>query len=101
MLASTPWTGIAQAAIDSIRKNDMKNAIVDGGNHWSSAERWKLVSDDLKNLYDPARNLIFEAHCYFDEDGSVFTDARMKEEKAASLHWCRAYASLRGVAQRE
>lgn len=82
MLASTPWTGIAQAAIDSIRKNDMKNAIVVGGNHWSSAERWKLVSDDLKNLYDPARNLIFEAHCYFDEDGSGIYRRSYEEEKA-------------------
>ena len=82
MLASTPWVGIAQAAIDSIRKNDAKNAIVVGGNHWSSAERWKLVSDDLKNLRDPSRNLIFEAHCYFDEDGSGIYRRSYEEEKA-------------------
>lgn len=82
MLSSTPWTKIAQATIMEIRKNDAYTAIVVGGNHWSSAERWRLVSDDLKNLYDPSHNLIFEAHCYFDEDGSGIYRRSYDEEKA-------------------
>ena len=82
MLESTPWTEIAQAAIDTIRRYDTRTAIVVGGNHWSSAERWQVVSDELKSLYDPSHNLIFEAHCYFDEDGSGIYRRSYDEEKA-------------------
>jgi endoglucanase len=36
----------------------------------------------LKNLYDPARNLLFEAHVYFDEDGSGIYRRSYDDEKA-------------------
>lgn len=64
------WHHMAQTAIDSIRTVDTKTAIVVGGYHWSSARRWKHMSDDLKTLRDKSNNLVFEAHCYFDFDGS-------------------------------
>ena len=64
------WKKMAQTAIDSIRTADSKTAIVVGGYHWSSARRWQHMSDHLRELNDPAGNLIFEAHCYFDFDGS-------------------------------
>lgn len=70
MLPHCPWDSIAQVAIDSIRVYDRHTAIVVGGNEWSSAMRWQEVSDMLKDLRDPADNLIFEAHCYFDSDAS-------------------------------
>ena len=82
MLDSVPWFKIAQAAIKEIRKVDFKTAIVVGGNHWSSAARWQEVSDDLKHLHDPSDNLIFEGHCYFDEDGSGIYRRSYDEEKA-------------------
>jgi endoglucanase len=82
MLESTPWTKIAQACITEIRKVDTKTPIIVGGNHWSSAYRWKEVSDELKFLYDPSNNLIFEAHIYFDEDGSGVYRHSYDEEKA-------------------
>ena len=82
MLESTPWVKIAQGCILEIRKQDSKTPIIVGGNHWSSAERWLLVSDNLKNLYDPENNLIFEAHVYFDEDGSGVYRRGYDEEKA-------------------
>ena len=82
MLASTPWVKIAQEAIEEIRKYDQVNAIVVGGNHWSSAAQWAQVSDELKYLQDPCRNLIFEAHCYFDRDGSGIYRGSYDEEKA-------------------
>lgn len=68
--ATVSWQQMAQTAIDSIRTVDAKTAIVVGGYHWSSARRWVQMSDHLKNLKDPGNNLIFEAHCYFDFDGS-------------------------------
>lgn len=82
MSGSTPWVKIAQACITEIRKYDTEKPIIVGGNHWSSAERWDRVSDELKYLYDPARNLIFEAHVYFDEDGSGVYRRSYDEEKA-------------------
>jgi len=68
--ATVSWQRMAQTAIDSIRTVDSKTAIVVGGYHWSSARRWVQMSDGLKTLQDSGNNLIFEAHCYFDFDGS-------------------------------
>ncbi|MDE6160872.1 MAG: GH92 family glycosyl hydrolase, partial [Muribaculaceae bacterium] len=70
MLDSCPWVEIAQVAIDSIRAVDRRTAIVVAGNTWSSAERWPEINSGLENLYDPSDNIIYEAHCYFDSDGS-------------------------------
>ena len=64
------WQKMAQTAIDSIRTVDDMTPIVVGGYHWSSARRWVQMSDHLKTLQDKADRLIFEAHCYFDFDGS-------------------------------
>jgi endoglucanase len=82
MLESAPWVKIAQASILEIRKVDTKTPIIVGGNHWSSAYRWLELSDELKYLYDPSNNLIFEAHIYFDEDGSGVYKRSYDEEKA-------------------
>lgn len=82
MLPEVPWVKIAQAAIFEIRKRDMKTPIIVGGNRWSSADRWLEVSDELKYLYDPAHNIIFEAHVYFDEDASGIYRRSYDEEKA-------------------
>ena len=64
------WFRMAQTAIDSIRQVDDHTDILVGGCHWSSARRWRQLSDHLKNLRDDAGRLVFEAHCYFDFDGS-------------------------------
>jgi len=68
--SSVLWKQLAQLAIDSIRTVDKENAIIVGGYHWSSARKWKRYSNNLKKLHDPSSHLIFEAHCYFDKDGS-------------------------------
>lgn len=66
----TTWFDMAQASIHAIRKVDTHTLIMVGGNDWSSAERWLQQSDTLKHLKDPAHNLAFEAHVYFDKDAS-------------------------------
>jgi aryl-phospho-beta-D-glucosidase BglC (GH1 family) len=66
------WFTMAQACITEIRKIDTKTMIDVAGDSWSSANGWVAASDDLKNLIDPNNNLIYEAHCYFD-DGSSLT----------------------------
>ncbi|MFT2010514.1 cellulase family glycosylhydrolase [Pontibacter sp. 13R65] len=80
MLPATPWFSIAQASINEIRETDKTTPIVVGGDHWSSAAKWLQYSDNLKNLKDPSRNLIFEAHLYFDADGSGTYPKSYEEE---------------------
>lgn len=82
LLPGTSWFTMAQQAIHDIRKVDIKTSILVAGNSWSSAERWPLASDSLKYLEDPSRNLIFEAHLYFDKDGSGTYKHSYEEEKA-------------------
>ncbi len=83
MLTTTPWFTIAQSSIRQIRNVDSKTAIMVGGDSWSSAERWPRVSDNLKNLVDPANNLLFEAHIYFDNDASGAYKHSYDDEKAS------------------
>ncbi len=82
MLDSCPWVEIAQVAIDSIRTADRRTAIVVAGNTWSSAERWPEINHGLESLNDPSDNLIFEAHCYFDNDASGIYRKGYDEEGA-------------------
>ncbi len=82
MLEECPWVTIAQVAIDSIRTVDKRTAIVVAGNTWSSAERWPLINAGLENLYDPSDNIIYEAHCYFDNDASGIYRKGYDEEGA-------------------
>lgn len=70
LATSSTWFNIAQALIDKIRSIDTKTTIVVGGDSFSSAARWLLASDNLRNLEDASNNLIFEAHIYFDNDHS-------------------------------
>lgn len=64
------WIVAAQAAIDGIRRADPYHAVVVGGECWSSTTLWRVCSDSLKSLRDPAGNLLFDAHVFFDRDGS-------------------------------
>jgi endoglucanase len=69
---STRWPRAAQAAVNAIRLVDRRTPIVVPGDDWSSARRWRSGSNEKLNeaVRDPQNNLIFEAHCYFDQDGS-------------------------------
>ena len=64
------WKQAAQAAINAIRAVDGQTTIIVPGYNWSNAYRWDIYSDNLKDLYDPAANMIYEAHIYLDANGS-------------------------------
>lgn len=83
MPSSTAWFEMAQAAIHAIREVDMDKTIIVGGDDWSSAERWMSKSENLKYLVDPADNLMFEAHVYFDNDASGSYKKSYDEEKCS------------------
>jgi endoglucanase len=64
-------TGGAQAGINGIRLADTAAPILVPGDGWSAAWQWVANGNDaLRTLSDPAQNLIFDAHQYFDGDNS-------------------------------
>ena len=69
MGSATAWPRAAQAAIDAIRSIDSRTAIYVEGDSWASADVWTRSNKALV-LSDPADNLVYEAHVYFDRYGS-------------------------------
>jgi len=63
------WPAAAQAAVDAIREADKTNLILVSGDGWSGAWSWAKANADL-SIADPAGNYAFEAHQYFDKDGT-------------------------------
>jgi endoglucanase len=64
------WFETAQQTIDSIRKYDTSVNIIVDGLSYSYCFDWIYNNDKLKNLKDLSDKIIYDAHCYFDEDHS-------------------------------
>ena len=69
MGGSDVWPSAAQAAVDAIRGVDAKTTILVEGTQWASARWWPWDNGNL-HVNDSASNLLYEAHLYFDSDGS-------------------------------
>jgi aryl-phospho-beta-D-glucosidase BglC (GH1 family) len=67
------WPTAAQEAVDAIRAADAdqadRKAIIVSGDAWSGAWTWKSANADLA-VSDPADNVLYEAHQYFDRSGA-------------------------------
>jgi endoglucanase len=63
------WPAAAQAGIDGVRAADMTHTILVPGDSWSGAWSWHRANANL-SVKDPADNIMYEAHQYFDKDGS-------------------------------
>ena len=63
------WPQAAQAAVDAIRAVDMQTAIFVEGDQYASAPEWQEYNGNLL-IHDPADNIVYEAHLYFDRTGS-------------------------------
>ncbi len=63
------WRDAAQAAVHAIREVDMQKPIIIEGDRWANSFHWRRVNEDFL-LEDPANNLIYSAHIYFDKDYS-------------------------------
>lgn len=85
MRSDVSWLTIAQGIIGGIRKADTHTPVMVEGDSWASAARWMEFSDSLKYLKDPANNLLFQAHIYFDEDASGTYRHSYDEEKTTPL----------------
>ncbi len=64
------WLDSAQAAVNGIRSQDTRHAILVPGDQYSGAHWWLAHGAPLIAVTDPANNLVFEAHQYFDADNS-------------------------------
>lgn len=59
-----------QAVITALRALGDNTTLYIEGNNYSGAWNWTTANDNFWQLLDPANNLIFSAHCYFDRDSS-------------------------------
>lgn len=64
------WRRISQCAVDAVRGADDGKLILVPGDAWSSAEKWPAANGPVSWIHDPADHFQYEAHCYFDRDGS-------------------------------
>lgn len=98
------WRRISQCAVDAIRAAGDGKLILVPGDAWSSSAKWAAANGPVSWINDPAGNFQYEAHCYFDRDGSG-KYAHSYDEEAALIadlphygqrrvapfiEWCRA-----------
>jgi endoglucanase len=69
-MGRSDWKAISQAAVDAIRKVKDKHRLLVCGDGWSSAHRFEENNGGKAWIKDPAKNTLYEAHCYFDKDNS-------------------------------
>lgn len=94
------WKDSAQVAVNGICLHDNRHAILIPGDQYSGAHWWLTHGAPLIAITDPANNLIFEAHQYFDNDSSGKYDASYDVEGANAntgvarltsfVDWCNA-----------
>jgi hypothetical protein len=77
------WEIVSQAALDAIRANGDAKLIMLPGARWSALRDW-LATHPTAWINDPAQNFRYEAHHYFDSDGSGVYASRYAEESASS-----------------
>lgn len=70
------WAPIAQAALIAIRSVGAMQMVLVPGTKWSGAHAWLAKDGELSNaeavgtIKDPAQNIVFEVHQYFDSNTS-------------------------------
>lgn len=80
------WERASQAAVDAIRLVDSHTTVVVGGYEWSGASGWSARHPHAW-IADPSGHLRYEAHQYFDEDGSGTYGQSYATEVAHASAW--------------
>lgn len=63
------WAAAAQSGDDGVRQYDRNHLVMVEGDGWAGAWTWAENNPNL-NVQDPTGKLMYEAHQYFDKDGS-------------------------------
>ena len=66
---ASEWPPIVQSVVNAIREIDTNTYILIPGYGWQSAENWVANNANLI-IKDPSNKVIYDAHQYFDADGS-------------------------------
>ena len=66
----TSWHEISRKVVDAIREVDPCTPILVSGSGWSSARRFPEVNGPKAWIDPDVPNIVYEAHLYFDHDGS-------------------------------
>jgi len=69
-MGSSNWKAISQSVLMAIRAAGDDKLVMIPGDAWSSADQWPQVHGPASWIVDPANNFAYEAHQYFDRDGS-------------------------------
>ena len=76
-IAAPAWAKIAQDAVDAIRATGARNLILVPGTRWSGAHSWRKAppggvsnAEAMAGFRDPADNMAFDFHQYFDANSS-------------------------------
>jgi endoglucanase len=80
-LKNRAWFQAVQMTINGIRETDTTVTIIVDGNNYSYSGEWKAANDKLKNLIDPFDKILYDAHCYFDENHSGTYSKKEKIDK--------------------
>lgn len=102
-LGASDWKAISQCAVSAVRAAGDRKTILVPGDGWSGAEWWKQRNGRRPWIDDPAANIVYEAHCYFDANRGGRYELSYEEEAARSrdlpglgrrrvepfLTWCR------------
>jgi endoglucanase len=78
------WAQIAQTVVSTVRANGDNKLLMIPGDGWSSAPDWLLYNGLTGFISDPAANYYYEAHEYFDSDGSGTYAETYDQELAAN-----------------
>ena len=87
-LSASDWAAAAQDAVDGIRTTGATNLILVPGANWSGAHSWNRPVGGTSNaaaltgFRDPARNIAFDFHQYFDGNSSGTSEACVSPEIA-------------------
>jgi hypothetical protein len=102
-MGAASWKQISQHVVDAIRADGDAKTIVVPGDGWANATKWEAANGPEDWILDPANNLIYEAHLYFDPDFSgAYRDPYAADPEIGIrrvrpfLEWCRRN-NVRGI----
>ena len=79
-MGDADWKLISQHVVNETRRVDHSTLLLIAGEGWSHAHRFGEVNGPNAWIDDPASNIAYEAHCYFDHDHSGKYSKTYQEE---------------------